>query len=198
MKLKDLKSAEYNPRTISDKQLERLKKALHEFGDLSGIVFNLHTGNLIGGHQRLKCLPPDAKIEKQSLQKPSRTGTVATGTITIDKETYIYREVDWDETKEKAANIAANQHGGEFDDEKLAEILNELSKIPDFDFDMELLGFDDMKLKILMDSINNEIINIEKYIPIFEVVVSCKNEIEQKKIYNLMTQKGYKCRVLTL
>lgn len=144
MKLSDLKPAGYNPRIITDEQLERLKKALHEFGDLSGIVYNRKTGNLVGGHQRLKCLPPDAVIKKEKLKKPSRTGTTATGTITIDNETYTYREVAWDETKEKAANIAANQHGGEFDDEKLALLIKEITE--DDNFDTDLLGFDDTEL----------------------------------------------------
>lgn len=154
MKIKDLKPAEYNPRKITDEQLERLTKALHEFGDLSGIVFNCKTGNLIGGHQRLKCLPPDAVIKKEKLKKPSRTGTVAAGTITIDNESYAYREVAWDEIKEKAANIAANQHGGEWDDDKLAELLKELSETPDFDID--LTGFDDKEISGILSSIAGE------------------------------------------
>ena len=150
IKLKDLKPAEYNPRTITDEQLGRLKKALYEFGDLSGIVFNKKTDRLIGGHQRLKCLPPDAIIKKTKLTKPSRTGTVATGTIIIDNEAYIYREVDWDKTREKAANIAANQHGGEFNDDKLKELLEELSNIEGFDLD--LTGFNRKDLNEFFNS----------------------------------------------
>ena len=72
MKLTDLKSAGYNPRTITDEQLGWLKKSLEEFGDLSGIVFNRRTGNTVGGHQRLKCLPPDAKIEKKDLKEKNQ------------------------------------------------------------------------------------------------------------------------------
>lgn len=154
MKLSDLKPAGYNPRIITDEQLSRLKKALHEFGDLSGIVFNRKTGNLVGGHQRLKCLPPDAIIKKEKLKKPSRTGTTATGTITIDNEQYTYREVNWDEAKEKAANIAANQHGGEFDDDKLSVLLKELSEAPDFD--IGLLGFDDSEFNQLLSLVIND------------------------------------------
>lgn len=194
MKLKDLKPAEYNPRTITDEQLARLKKALHEFGDLSSIVFNRRTGRLVGGHQRLKCLPPDAVIQKEKLKKPSRSGTVAAGTITIDNEAYTYREVDWDEAKEKAANIAANQHGGEFDDEKLKEILEELSNIEDFDID--LTGFDTSAIDAVLNFESGKI-DEQNYAPVFEVAVSCKDEKEQKQIYNQMTKKGYRCRVLT-
>lgn len=64
LKLSDLKPAEYNPRKISADQLKNLKKSIEEFGDLSGIVFNRRTGNVVGGHQRLKCVPDDAQIEK--------------------------------------------------------------------------------------------------------------------------------------
>ncbi len=140
MKITDLKPADYNPRRITDKQLKMLKKSLEEFGDLSGFVFNRRTGNLISGHQRLKCLPASAVIEKKELPKQSRTGTVAEGYIEINGERFIYREVDWSVEKEKAANIAANKHGGEFDNNKLQVLLEELSALPDFDF--ELTGFD--------------------------------------------------------
>ena len=40
-------------------------------------------------------------------------------------------EVDWPVEK-KAANIAANQQGGEFDDERLATLIKDL-ELPDFD-----------------------------------------------------------------
>lgn len=59
--------------------------------------------------------------------------------IVINGEKYQYREVDWDETREKTANIAANAHGGDWDDDKLDNILNELGNIEDFD--IELTGF---------------------------------------------------------
>ncbi len=48
-----------NPRRITDKKLDMLKKAVSEFGDLSGIVFNRTTGQLVGGHQRVKVLPAE-------------------------------------------------------------------------------------------------------------------------------------------
>lgn len=149
MKVKDLKHADYNPRKITGEQLRKLKKALIEFGDLSGIVFNRRTGNVVGGHQRLKCLPPTAMIEKTETAR-TRTGTVAMGTILIDGEHYSYREVDWPLDKEKAANIAANQHGGEFDDVLLADLIKDLQDLPSFDVD--LLGFDDLELDKLMKS----------------------------------------------
>lgn len=43
-----------NPRRISPKEFERLRADLTTFGDLSGIVHNVTTGNLVGGNQRTR------------------------------------------------------------------------------------------------------------------------------------------------
>jgi len=134
MKVRDLKPSNYNPRKISDKKLSMLGKAMREFGDLSGIIFNRTTGNLIGGHQRIKHLKPDWEIVKEEFK--GDLGTIARGFVKTPFGDWTYREVEWDEKREKAANIAANQHGGEFDLPSLNEILSGLDGI-----DLELTGF---------------------------------------------------------
>ena len=139
LKVKDLSPAPYNPRKISDKRLDMLGKSMQEFGDLSGIVFNRLSGKLIGGHQRIKHLRPEWEIEKLD----SENGFI----ITPDGK-WTYREVEWDEKKEIAANIAANKHGGEFDIPLLKDLLVELD---DGMFNMELTGFDAIELKDLID-----------------------------------------------
>ena len=50
----ELKQYHKNPRKISDKQMELLKKNLGELGDLSGVVHDLNSGEVIGGNQRTK------------------------------------------------------------------------------------------------------------------------------------------------
>lgn len=166
-----LNPAAYNPRKITDKQLSYLKKSLKEFGDLSGIIFNRRTGNVIGGHQRLKCLPEDAKIEKNDLKTPTKTGTVAHGFIIIEDEKYTYREVDWDDATEKMANIAANKHGGNWDDEKLSLILHELSEMPIFDLD--LIGFETTEFdEILKDGELQEITEDIKFYKMSHILIS--------------------------
>ena len=52
----DLKPAPYNPREITADALKRLQRSVEEFGDISGIVWNRQTGNMVSGHQRLKAL----------------------------------------------------------------------------------------------------------------------------------------------
>ncbi len=102
MKASDLTPAPYNPRKITDKKLAMLQKSMAEFGDLSGIVMNTRTGHLIGGHQRLKVFSPDWPIHKEPHEDVQ--GTVALGFVETPWDRWVYREVDWDETKEKAAN----------------------------------------------------------------------------------------------
>jgi len=139
MQVKNLKPAGCNPRKITAAQLSRLKKSLEEFGDLSGIVFNVRTQTLIGGHQRTKNFSPDWEVVKEP--HTDQTGTVALGYIETPSGRMAYREVDWPEEKEKKANIAANKHGGEFDDDLLRQLLDDM-KIKEPDLDMELMGFD--------------------------------------------------------
>lgn len=142
MKIIDLKPAAYNPRKITDAQLARLKKSLEEFGDLSGIVVNARTQTLIAGHQRIKNIDADCKITKKP--HTDQTGTVALGYIDTPAGRFSYREVDWPESKEKQANIAANKHGGEFDDDLLKDLLADM-KLED-PLDIELIGFDEIPL----------------------------------------------------
>ena len=45
-----------NPRKISESQLEQLKQNIQELGDLSGIVHDLNTDEIISGNQRSKVI----------------------------------------------------------------------------------------------------------------------------------------------
>ncbi len=136
MNVSDLNPAEYNPRRISEEQMDRLEKSMLEFGDLSGIVVNVRSGHIVGGHQRVKTLSPNLEIKKKAAV--DSTGTVALGLIETPTGSWQYREVDWSEKKELAANLAANKHGGSFDIPKLKDILIE---IDDGAFDLDLTGF---------------------------------------------------------
>ena len=58
MKLKDIRPAAYNPRVTlkpGDKDYEALKNSLERFGVAEPLIVNETTGNLVAGHQRLKC-----------------------------------------------------------------------------------------------------------------------------------------------
>lgn len=184
MKVKNLKPADYNPRVISADRLKMLKKSLDEFGDLSGVVFNAETGHLVGGHQRLKHLDPEWTIVKEKVT--DATGTVVMGYIETPRGRLGYREVRWPLEKEIQANIAANNHGGEFDKTALEKLFKKMGKRQD----AELLG---LKKDFFKQ-------HAEKDDPVlrdgYEVVIECQDEAAMKTAYDRLQQEGYKCRLL--
>lgn len=142
----DLKPALYNPRKIDSWHLNAMKEAMEELGPLDGIVKNIRTGNLVGGHQRVKNLSDAFEIVKSPFTDP--TGTTAMGYIETPYGRWSYREVDWDDKKEKLANIAANKHGGEWDMTKLVSLLGDLD---DGSMDFGLAGFTDVEMDKMMN-----------------------------------------------
>ncbi len=201
MNIADLrqKAADYNPRRISSAKLSGLKKALAEFGNLSDIVFNRRTGNLVTFHQRVKCAPKDAEIIiEMTYDPPTEIGTIAEGYMRIRGERFGYREVDWDLHKEKKANIAANNAGGEFDSDLLPNILRDIME-QEPNLEPEMFGFTQTDLDNLIMTDGQESINIAKDLEkTHEVVIECASEIEQEQLYKRFKQEGLKCRVLTL
>lgn len=131
-----------------------LAKSLAEFGDLSCVIFNRKTGQIVGGHQRVKNFDKNATVEiVATFKKPTKVGTTAEGFIVHKGEKYKYREVEWDEVKEKAAAISANKNAGEWDLGGLAEWMSE---IQDFSFDLDLTMFDEIERAqfLLKDLVN--------------------------------------------
>lgn len=122
-----LNPAPYNPRKDlkpGDPEYERLKKSIQEFDLVEPIVWNQRTGNVVGGHQRLKVLRD------------------------LGEKKVAVSVVDLDAKKEKALNVALNKISGEWDFPKLKDLLVELD---DGDFDLDLTGFSEEGLKGLMN-----------------------------------------------
>ena len=129
MKLSELNPAPYNPRKISSDALGRLTKSLHELGNLQPITWNAKTGNIVGGHQRLKCYQALGKDE------------VEVWAVWLD------------ETQEKAANIALNKLSGEFDLPQLKDLIEELDT---GEIDLDVIGFGADELAELMEQTKPE------------------------------------------
>ncbi|EPI5742705.1 site-specific DNA-methyltransferase [Enterococcus faecalis] len=140
MKLSDLKAAEYNPRVDLKpgmQEYEKLKQSILEFGFVDPPIYNIQTGNLVGGHQR----------------------------VAVARELGLFNEIEVSVVnlplnKEKALNVTLNKISGQWDEEKLYVLLNELD-----DEAVSLTGFDTEEVDSLLDSFNYEE-DIEK--PIIE------------------------------
>ncbi len=170
--IETLKPNPKNPRVTTDLKVENLSKAMVELGDVSGIVFNRRSRQLVGGHQRSKVIPPGAEVVIEKLFKtPTRAGTVATGYVLYRGERFNYREVDWDESKELAGNLAANKGAGEFDERLVSDMLRDLD---DFGFDLDVTLFDETeRAELLVPNMNAN----------FEEVEADKTNLGKEKNY---------------
>ncbi|MDD3212090.1 MAG: site-specific DNA-methyltransferase [Eubacteriales bacterium] len=102
IELSNLKKAGYNPRKKlgkNDPQYKALRRSIEEFGMLDPIVWNKRTGTVIGGHQRLTVLED------------------------LGYRTAPCFVVDLSPEQEKQANVRLNSVQGEWDYDKLAELL---------------------------------------------------------------------------
>ncbi len=126
--ISEINPAPYNPRVDlqpDDPEYKSLKMSMETFDYIEPLVWNERTNTLVSGHQRLKIL-----IE-QGLKE------IEVSVVNFSLE------------KEKAANLALNKIRGDWDKEKLAALLDELSKLPDFD--ISVTGFDNAEIGQIFD-----------------------------------------------
>ena len=122
-----LNPAAYNPRKDlkpGDKEYEKLKRSISEFGYVEPVIWNKQTGNVVGGHQRLKVLLDLGHTEVDCVV------------------------VDLDEQREKALNLALNKIQGEWDESKLAAIMADFEATS---FDVSITGFDADEVDALLN-----------------------------------------------
>ena len=150
--IKKIRTASYNPRTMSRETRKALSKSMEEFEDISGIVLNRRTGNIVSGNHRWEAL--NEKYGKENLSIVLIADNIYSINI-LDaderfnhKSGFIMKVVDWDIKKEKAANVAANSDllQGEFTS-GLQDILNDISSSMDESL-FEDLRFDDLSIDL--------------------------------------------------
>ncbi|MEB6179708.1 site-specific DNA-methyltransferase [Enterococcus casseliflavus] len=125
MKLSDLKAADYNPRVDlvpGMDEYEKLKQSILEFGFVDPPIFNVQTKNLVGGHQR----------------------------VAVARDLNLFEEievsiVDLPVDKEKALNLALNKISGQWDEDKLAILLQDLDQD-----NLNFSGFDEPEIDSLI------------------------------------------------
>jgi len=146
--LDDLLPNKANPRKPwNPAQIEAFRKSLAEFGDLGGIVRNVTTNQLIGGHKRVEAFKAGTSVKIHCDKQPEDAhGTVAYGYVIVDGARFSYREVRWPLAKETAANLAANRWAAEWDWQLVSEAL----KTIDSDELRAITGFADHELANLM------------------------------------------------
>ena len=125
LKIGDLVMATYNPRkdlTAKDKEYQKIKNSITEFGYVTPIIVNADM-TVISGHQRLKVLKD------------------------LEYEEIECIVVDFDKDKEKLLNVALNKISGEWDYQKLETMFNDLENN---NIDLSITGFEEKEINKLI------------------------------------------------
>lgn len=128
----ELKPAAYNPRKklkAGDKEYEKIKNSIQEFGYVEPIICN-YDMTVIGGHQRLTVLKDLGYTEVQC--------------VVVHIE---------DENKVKALNVALNKITGAWDEQLLADLLVDLKAQ---DFNTDFTGFEAPEVEQLFSKVHNK------------------------------------------
>lgn len=127
-----LRPAAYNPRKklkAGDKEYEKIKNSILEFGYVEPIIVN-YDMTVIGGHQRLTVLKDLGYTEVQC--------------VVVHIE---------DEHKVKALNVALNKITGAWNEQLLADLLVDLQSV---DFNTDLTGFEAPEIEQLFSKVHNK------------------------------------------
>ena len=132
LSLEALRPADYNPRKKlkpGDKEYEKIKNSIKEFGYVEPIIVNFDM-TVIGGHQRLTVLKDLGYTEAQC--------------VVLHIE---------DESKVKALNIALNKITGAWNEQLLADLLVDLQNV---DFNLDLTGFEAPEVEQLFSKVHDK------------------------------------------
>ncbi len=166
IQIKNLKFASYNPRDIEKKELESLKKSIHEFGLRGLITVNKYKGRkgiIVGGNMTVLALK-----ELGWKEVPAKN---------VDF-------VNLPENKEMSLSLALNRIGQKrnWNDEKLAEIMYKLNRA---DLDLTKTGFDEVEISNLLDIQMLQTVKEEEFNPEEEREKIKKPKTKYGEIYQL-------------
>ena len=136
IKITDIVPADYNPRKISDEDYNRLSNSIMEFGFVDPIIINLKNNRIIGGHQRYNVLVEEYMQSQEDELLLIKLGDIGwvfpSDKLNVESESH-----------EKALNIALNKISGQWDNEKLQELIIDLEVD---DVDLSLTGFSEYEI----------------------------------------------------
>jgi DNA modification methylase len=126
--IKTLRPDPFNPRRISDAELETLSRSIREFGFVQPVIARREDKSVIAGHQRL----------------------VAARKLGLVQVPVVF--VDLPQEQAKLLGLALNRISGEWDEELLARLLAELQD--EAGVDLSLSGFGDDEISRLLKSLD--------------------------------------------
>jgi ParB-like chromosome segregation protein Spo0J len=163
-----------NSRTHSESQVKQIAASIREFGFTNPILID-EEQTIIAGHGRV--------MAAEVLSMPTVPCIRLSGLSEAQRKAYVI-----------ADNKLALNAGWDID-----ALSIEINQLADLDFDLDILGFDIQELASILDGEKEGTEpKEESYSEIFNIVIECKDEEEQEKIFNRLDTEGYKCRVQSL
>jgi len=169
VKISDLKFDQDNPNRMSRAQLDRLKASIKKWGDIVPVVTNSEL-LVADGQQRVTAMRELGMTECSVIRLPVK-----------DVDRRLLRQV---------LNKLKGKHNKELDSAEYLRILEQGEK---------------EDLKALLESVGEELPEdlddreISITIPeTYEIIVECRDEADQKRIFEKLKLEGYKLRILTL
>jgi hypothetical protein len=169
VKIGDLKFDQDNPNRMSRAQLDRLKASIKKWGDIVPVVTNSEL-LVADGQQRVTVMRELGMTECSVIRLPVK-----------DVDRRLLRQV---------LNKLKCKHNKELDSAEYLRIIEQGEK---------------EDLRVLLESVGEELPEdlddreISFTIPeTYEIIVECKDEADQKRIFEKLKLEGYKLRILTL
>ena len=127
--LDHLRPDPFNPRRMSDAELDALTRSIQEFGLVDPIIARRDDHAVIGGHQRL----------------------LAARRLGMESVPVVFLDLSAEQAK--LLNLALNRIGGNWDQELLARLLSDLNDVQDVD--LTFLGFAEDEIKNLLRTLDS-------------------------------------------
>jgi ParB-like chromosome segregation protein Spo0J len=169
VKISDLKFDQDNSNRMSRAQLDRLKASIKRWGDIVPVVTNSEL-LVADGQQRVTAMMELGMTECSVIRLPVK-----------DVDRRLLRQV---------LNKLRGQHNKELDSAEYLRVLEQGEK---------------EDLKALLESVGEELPEdlddheISTTVPAtYEIIVECRDEADQKRIFEKLKLEGYKLRILTL
>jgi ParB-like chromosome segregation protein Spo0J len=170
VRISDLKFDQDNPNRMTSARLDRLKASIKRWGDIVPVVTNSEL-LVADGAQRVTAMKALGMTECSVIRLPVK-----------DVDRRLLRQV---------LNKLRGKHNKELDSAEYLRIFEEGEK---------------EDLKALLESIGEELpedLDDKREISVsipetYEIIVECRDEADQKRIFDKLSMEGYKLRILTL
>lgn len=163
-----------NSRTHSSQQVDKIAASIREFGFLNPIIVDGENG-IIAGHGRVMAAQKLGLTDLPVIEASHLTDAQRRAYVIADNRLAL--DAGWDNELLKV----------------------ELQDLDSQGFDLTITGFELGELTALFEPEKEEELPEQQDLKAtFEVAVECNDETQQETVFNLLTQQGYKCRILTM